>query len=202
MELDGEEDFDIEKALNDNWDKIDASVKDIQDDVSELQADNITNKTDITNIKTEQVIQNNNITSLQTDNTINKADITTIKDTLQLLENIGDGEEGLITTILNLQNRINAKLDIPKRKTLTLLSTNWTLNSTTNKYEYIIEDNNITENDFADCLLSLEEQEKLTDLDQYTTNGSLILTTSKQVTEDINMTVVLIRTVAETEVEA
>lgn len=89
----------------------------------------------------------------------------------------------------------------PRRKILTLLSTNWTLNSATNKYEYIIEDSNITENDFPDCALSEEEKKKISDLDQFTENGRLILTTSKQVTENINMTVVLIRTIAESEVE-
>lgn len=84
----------------------------------------------------------------------------------------------------------------PRRKTLTLLSTNWTLNTTSNKYEYIIEDSSITENDFADCALKEEEKKKISDLDQHTENGSLVLTTSKQVTENIEMTVVLIRTVA------
>lgn len=113
------------------------------------------------------------------------------------------------TKLANLSNyddtqinqEINKKADIPRRKTLTLLSSNWTLNTTTNKYEYIIEDSNITENDFPDCALSEEEKKKISDLDQFTENGRLILTTSKQVTENINMTVVLIRTIAESEVE-
>ena len=107
----------------------------------------------------------------------------------------------LQTEINNIKENLNTKADTPRRKILTLLSTNWTLNTTTNKYEYIIEDNNITENDFADCLLSEEDKKKLSDLDQYTEEGRLILITSKQVTENINMTVVLIRTVIETEVE-
>ena len=106
---------------------------------------------------------------------------------------------------MNLLNLINdlrdTKADTPRRKNLTLLSSNWTLNTTTNKYEYIIEDNNITEDDFADCLLSEEDKKKISDLDQHTEEGRLILTTSKQVTENIEMTVVLIRTIAETEVE-
>ncbi len=85
----------------------------------------------------------------------------------------------------------------PRRKNLNLLSSNWTLNTTTNKYEYIIEDSNITEDDFPDCALKEEDKKKISDLDQYTENGRLILTTSKQVTEDIKMTVVLIRTIAE-----
>ena len=85
----------------------------------------------------------------------------------------------------------------PKRKILTLISSNWTLNTTNNKYEYIIEDSNITENDFPDCALSEEDKKKMSDLDQHTENGRLVLTTSKQLTENINITVVLIRTIAE-----
>lgn len=97
----------------------------------------------------------------------------------------------------NIKEDVKTKADTPRRKILTLLSTNWTLNSTTKKYEYIIEDNNITENDFPDCALSEEDKKKISDLDQHTENGRLILTTSKQVTENINMTVVLIRTIEE-----
>ena len=106
----------------------------------------------------------------------------------------GDVAMNLINLINNLKQ---TKADTPRRKILNLLSTNWTLNTTTNKYEYIIEDSNITENDFPDCALSEEDKKKISDLDQYTENGRLVLTASKQVTENINMTVVLIRTIAE-----
>lgn len=116
----------------------------------------------------------------------------------QIKEQIEDVTTGkLQKEIDKIKENLNTKADTPRRKTLTLLSSNWTLNTTTNKYEYIIEDENITENDFADCLLSEEDKKKISDLDQHTENGRLILTTSKQVTENINMTVVLIRTVAE-----
>ena len=167
------------------------------DNITELQIDNTVNKTDILNIKEEQIAQNNNITELQTDNNTNKQDIITIKNTIQALENIGEGDEGLISSILNLQNTINTKLDIPKRKKLCILSKNWTLNTTINKYEYVIEDSSITENDFADCVLSEENKKKISDLDQYTENGRLVLITSNQVKEDIEMTVVLIKTILE-----
>ena len=67
--------FDVEQALNDNWNKIDTAVGDLQDDIKENNT-NITNidtrlttaetdletaKADITNIKAEQTTQNNNI---------------------------------------------------------------------------------------------------------------------------------------------
>ena len=64
--------FDVEQALNENWNKIDTAVGDLQDDVeenntnidtrlTELETDLGTAKTDITNIKAEQTTQNNNI---------------------------------------------------------------------------------------------------------------------------------------------
>lgn len=90
----------------------------------------------------------------------------------------------------------------PRRKTLTLLSSNWTLNTATQKYEYIIEDEKITEDDFADCLLSEEDKKKLSDVEGETLNGSLVIRTSKQPTENIEMTVVLIRAIEESEVQA
>ena len=55
-----ENQFDVQNALNNNWDKIDEfagkandTVVEIQDDVEELQGDNETNKQDIANLKTE-----------------------------------------------------------------------------------------------------------------------------------------------------
>ena len=111
------------------------------------------------------------------------------------IEDVTSGK--LQAEIDNIKEDVKTKADTPRRKILTLLSTNWTLNSATNKYEYIIEDSSITENDFPDCALSEEDKKKISDLDQHTENGRLILTTSKQITKNINMTVVLIRTIAE-----
>lgn len=64
--------FDVEQALNNNWDKLDTAVKDLQDDVeenntnidtrlTELETDLGTAKTNITNIQAEQTTQNDNI---------------------------------------------------------------------------------------------------------------------------------------------
>ncbi len=125
----------------------------------------------------------------------------------QAIKDVLDGDTaGHLLNLINkntekITHLQNHKANTPRRKILTLLSTNWTLNTTTNKYEYIIEDSNITENDFPDCALSEEDKKKISDLDQHTENGRLILTTSKQITENINMTVVLIRTVEEMGVE-
>lgn len=93
--------FDVEQALNDNWDKIDTAVGDLQDDIEENNT-NITNidtrlttaetdlgtaKTDITNIKAEQTTQNNNIeansTAIETNAEAieqNKEDITDLQE--------------------------------------------------------------------------------------------------------------------------
>ena len=102
----------------------------------------------------------------------------------------------LQTEINNIKENLNTKADTPRRKILTLLSTNWTLNTTTNKYEYIIEDSSITENDFANLLIHEEDKSKIKDTDGSTTeNGQLVIRTSKQVTENIILDVVLIRTV-------
>lgn len=92
--------FDVEQALNDNWNKIDTAVGDLQDDIKENNT-NITNidtrlttaekdletaKTDITNIKAEQTTQNNNIeansTAIETNAEAieqNKEDITDLQ---------------------------------------------------------------------------------------------------------------------------
>ena len=136
-------------------------------------------------------------------------DLDTGQEILFAYINYGDESEYINTSqeqkqefyydlIIKVDNSGNIVIEItPRRKNLNLLSSNWTLNTTTNKYEYIIEDSNITEDDFPDCALKEEDKKKISDLDQYTENGRLILTTSKQVTEDIKMTVVLIRTIAE-----
>ena len=89
--------FDVEQALNDNWDKLDTAVKDLQDDVeenntnidtrlTELETDLGIAKTDITNIKAEQTTQNNNIeansTAIETNAEAieqNKEDITDLQ---------------------------------------------------------------------------------------------------------------------------
>ena len=173
------------------------------------------NEQDILELKVsiDLIISNVENVTVSIDNSLvfaTKQELIELKDTKVDKEEgkrLMTDEEG--TKLANLSNyddaqinqEINKKADTPRRKNLTLLSTNWILNETTNKYEYIIQDNSITENDFPDCALKEEDKKKISDLDQYTQNGSLVLTTSKQVTENINMTVVLIRTIAESEVE-
>ena len=92
--------FDVEQALNDNWNKIDTAVGDLQDDIKENNT-NITNidtrlttaetdletaKTDITNIKAEQTTQNNNIEANSTAIETNVEAIEQNKEDIQSLQ--------------------------------------------------------------------------------------------------------------------
>lgn len=87
--------FDIERALNENWDKVDTYAgntnRTLSNKVDKVTGKGLstndytnaekqqvaTNKTGISNIKTEQTTQNNRLSSLETDNTTNKANIQT-----------------------------------------------------------------------------------------------------------------------------
>lgn len=61
--------FDVENYLNANWDKIKDTVDNNADELINLQGDNTANKQDISNIKKEQIVQNENISKLQEENT-------------------------------------------------------------------------------------------------------------------------------------
>lgn len=56
-----ENEFDIDKALNQNWDKVDEYVEQLNTDINSLQEENTKSKEEITNIKEEQETQNANI---------------------------------------------------------------------------------------------------------------------------------------------
>lgn len=71
--------FDVEQALNDNWNKIDTAVGDLQDDIKE-------NNTNITNIKAEQTTQNNNIETNSTAIETNAEAIEKNKEDIQSLQ--------------------------------------------------------------------------------------------------------------------
>ena len=92
--------FDVEQALNDNWNKIDTAVGDLQDDIKENNT-NITNidtrlttaetdletaQKDITNIKAEQTTQNNNIETNSTAIETNAEAIEKNKEDIQSLQ--------------------------------------------------------------------------------------------------------------------
>ena len=85
--------FDVEEALNKNWDKIDTYAGNTNNDITTINS-NITNiNRDITDIKTEQIIQNeniqtnaNNISSLDTRVGTNENSILNINTTISNIE--------------------------------------------------------------------------------------------------------------------
>ena len=77
--------FDIEKALNENWDKIDDKSGNID--------------TNISNIQTEQTEQNNRLSALEEDNTTNKSNIQTNTNNITSLGNRVTTNEGDIRNI-------------------------------------------------------------------------------------------------------
>lgn len=71
----------------------------------------------------------------------------------------------------------------------TLLTTGWTLNETTNLYEYNIAKEDITENTCINVNGDLINQQKLSDLQVNSYNGYFILSTSELPTEDVDVTI-------------
>ena len=60
-----ENQFDIEKALNQNWNKIDDYAGETNKKLNTLEEDNTQNKADISNIKEEQTAQNEELEALR-----------------------------------------------------------------------------------------------------------------------------------------
>lgn len=77
-----ENQFDVTKALNNNWDKIDdfaettnTKITENQNNIKSLQTDNTTNKQDIATLKSDNTTNKANIKALQDDNKTNKDNI-------------------------------------------------------------------------------------------------------------------------------
>jgi len=60
--------FDVEKSLNGNWDKIDIAVGQANTKIATIEKDNTTNKTNISTIKAEQTTQNTELDRLKAEN--------------------------------------------------------------------------------------------------------------------------------------
>lgn len=71
--------FDVEEALNKNWDKIDTYAGNVNEDITEINSAIESISGDISDIQTEQTTQNNKISALETDNTTNKTNIATLQ---------------------------------------------------------------------------------------------------------------------------
>lgn len=97
--------------------------------------------------------------------------------------------EELENTVSTLSGTVNNFKS--KRTVLTLTSSNWILNSTTNLYEYTIEDIAVTVNHCVMLFMSIDNQKKLKDGYTESFNGSYKIYTSIAPTEDILATVVI-----------
>lgn len=97
---------------------------------------------------------------------------------------------------MNLLNLIITKADIPRRKDLTLLSSNWFLDETETKYKYkyTIQDEAITKEHRIFCTIYEDDEDKMIDGLMETFNGYYIVKTSKKPTEDIRVELVIIKT--------
>lgn len=93
--------------------------------------------------------------------------------------------------IEELINLINTKADTPSYQTLTLAVENWVLNENTQKYEYTVVDESITEDHHITCNMSIENQNKLKDAEGDSYNGGFTIRTTELPEEDIVMDIVI-----------
>lgn len=113
----------------------------------------------------------------------------------------GDTAGNLLNLVDEIKLELNSKSNIPRRKIITLLSTGWTLNEETQKYEYKIEDTTITEDDDIDVRIEDEEQEEaLADAEVrlYTYNGYYVFFAKELVEVDIEAEIIITRTKLDT----
>ena len=88
-----ENQFDVTKALNNNWEKIDdfaettnTKITENQNNIKSLQTDNTTNKQDIATLKSDNTTNKANIKALQDDNKTNKDNIEELQQKNKELE--------------------------------------------------------------------------------------------------------------------
>lgn len=79
----------------------------------------------------------------------------------------------------------------PVYYTLTLLATDWTLNETTQKYEYNVTDSTVTEDHHITCNMSIENQNKLKDAEGDSYDGGFKIRTTELPEADITMDIAI-----------
>lgn len=106
-------------------------------------------------------------------------------------------------TAANLLNLINANTqainnntqaitaNTPVYYTLTLASTGWVQNATTQKYEYDVVDESITKDHHISCNMSIENQEKLANAEGDSYNGGFTIRTTELPESDITMDITI-----------
>ncbi len=89
--------FDVENYLSKNFEKTLEVVNNNADELVNLQTDNISNKEDITEIKVEQELQNNNIEKIQLENKELKAENERLREDLNNVAVVGQASGENIT---------------------------------------------------------------------------------------------------------
>lgn len=109
----------------------------------------------------------------------------------QTVQNVLDGDTAghLLNLINNNTQAITA--NTPVYDTLTLLTTNWVQNTTTQKYEYTVEDESITEDHHITCNMSIENQNKLKDAEGDSYDGGFKIRTTELPEADITMDIAI-----------
>lgn len=109
----------------------------------------------------------------------------------QTVQNVLDGDTAghLLNLINNNTQAITATT--PVYYTLTLLATNWTLNETTQKYEYNVADSTITEDHHISCNMTIENQNKLKDAEGDSYDGGFKIRTTELPEADITMDIAI-----------
>ena len=108
-----ENQFDVTKALNNNWDKIDefaettnTKITENQNNIKSLQTDNTTNKQDIATLKSDNTTNKQDIANLKTENEELKAENERLNQDLNALpSNTAEGE--YITLTDSADSRFN-----------------------------------------------------------------------------------------------
>lgn len=114
---------------------------------------------------------------------------TLIADLQQYCDSVKEVLDGDVA--INLLNRINTKADTPVYDTLTLLTTGWVQNTTTQKYEYNVVDSTVTKDHLVCCYPDIDNQAKMTDAETDSYNGGFKVITSELPTEDVVTNVVV-----------
>ena len=81
-----------------------------------------------------------------------------------------------------------------KRLEVTIASSAWTQNQTSQKYEYTGSNSNITTNTYIDVVMDDTNAEKMVDGSISSANGSFTIVTSEAPTEAVTMTLILTET--------
>jgi hypothetical protein len=81
-----------------------------------------------------------------------------------------------------------------KRLDVTIATTDWTLNQTTNKYEYTGNNAHVTANTYIDVVMDDENAVKMVDGSISSSNGSFTIVTSEVPASSVSMTLILTET--------